>query len=158
MVMAIGVTRLEEVVRPFVRSFPSPAAPLPLNYTRPEVDGVIGVTLGGAGGRTLQWTNSAGVIVKDDDNKFRESGRQSTKVRVENPDDSDQFVEFCRADRITLSPERNAKKPPRTSSYDPSGGYHDFGSGTGKTSDMEYNYKYPDDTTCQPTKPPKRGC
>lgn len=139
------MTLVENIVRPFQGSSPYPqfrVFPAP-NHSDPRI---VDCALGGAGGRTVSWTiDGEGRVIQGDVNKFRETSRTSEEATVHNPDDPDQFVTFCRARKINLTPDKTSTGAPKTSTYDTSGGYHDLsGGGSGKTNkDREYNFKYP---------------
>ncbi len=140
---------MENAVRPFA-SVPihPPATSLPA----PVPPGVVECKLGGSGGTTTSFSfeGQTGKVTSGD--SLKESSRSSTNVRVENPDDPSQFVEFCRADRITLKPKM--PDPPRQSSFDPEGGAH--GDSVDRTA-TTYEFQYPTERTCVSREPPKGG-
>lgn len=151
------MNNMESVVRPFATDSISPlAAAGRRNFVDP---GVVVGSFGGAGGRTVSWTFSGTeTIVPPNTDNFRESSRTSVNRRVENPDDPDQFVEFCQAKRINLTPERTSgRSAVRTSTYDLSGGYHDLSGGGGRSGGRVYNYSAPTSRTCESPAPAK-GC
>lgn len=155
------MSMMENIIRPFspVNIYPALQAP----RETPEVPGVVLCQLGGSGGTTTSISFNGEMQTIESEGSFKESGRESTKVQVSNPDDPDQFVEFCRADKINLTPtNKGAKKPPRTSSYDTTGGYHDM---TGNmnhnavgSGNRDYAFQYPKDTTCVSPAKPQKGC
>lgn len=145
----MSAVSLENIIRPFspVQVRPTIYAPRP----EPVLPGIKQVKLGGSGGKSVSFTfNNSGSVV-DDNNKFQESSRKSSKVKIENEDDPDQFVEFCRADSITLRAKNKDSQPPRTSSYDTSGGTHDFGNNLDPSAggSQELNFQYPKEKTCK---------
>lgn len=155
------MSMMENIVRPFspVDIFPALQAP----RDTPVTPGVINLELGGSGGTTISMSFDGENKAVNNDNKFKESARQSTKVHVANPDDPDQFVEFCRADKITLSPLNTDRKKAVTSSYDPSGGVHQFSqSNVSPQDNREYSFQYPDENApsraCVTPAQPDRGC
>jgi hypothetical protein len=160
---------MEVLVRPFAPIVIRPPAtpPTEAGVTQEPIE----FSLGGSGGRTmsLKTARDGGVVLVDNANKYKESSRESTKVRVENEDDPDQFVEFCRADKVQFTPVKKGQNPPSTSSYDTSGGYHSFSASdpqgervarsSDDTSTKEYNFKYPTDKkTCKSQNEPPKGC
>jgi hypothetical protein len=145
-------TPLENTVRPFAQL---PIHPQRVVLPAPIAHAEIDCKLGGSGGTTTSFTlpTTSGRITTSQEN-YKESDRKSTLVRVENPDDPTQFVEFCRADKITLTKEnKSPPTPPRTSSYDLTGAMH---GGEDRTT-RNYSYKYPTDKACTPRSPPKGG-
>ena len=127
-----------------------------LVYSAPPAANLVHCKLGGSGGITQSVSFSGGskaIPSRNDD--YKESGRSSTNVRVENPDDSSQYVEFCRADSVTMtSRNRTPKAPTRTSTYDLSGGMNGGGQ---KNQTSKFQYQYPEDKACTPRDPPKGG-
>jgi hypothetical protein len=155
------MTMVENIVRPFT-NYDALPFPLPATFPPSPGDDVIDVALGGSGGRSVTWTyDGSGSVILSDTNKYKEAGRKSTLVHVENPDDPDQFVEFCRADQVTLAPQKTKQPPIRTSSYDTSGGYHDLTGGQQPTAkaegNREYSFQYPKTTACK-ERVPDKGC
>lgn len=148
----------ESVVRPFAAETISPAARTLSDVVAP---GVIACSLGGAGGRTVSWSfSNTGSVVPSKTERYRESSRSSVKRKVENPDDPSQFVEFCQATKINLSPDKEVGTP-RTSTFDQSGGYHDLGNGdsSSQRAGREYTFNAPESKTCKENDgPPERGC
>lgn len=147
-------TPLENTLRPFAQL---PIHPQQVVLRAGVVQSVIECRLGGAGGQTTSFTlGTTGLKVVDSQENYKESGRKSTLVRVENPDDSSQFVEVCRADKITLTKEnKGPQEPTRTSSYDVTGGMHG-GDDKGRST-INQSYQYPEDKACIPRTPPKGG-
>jgi hypothetical protein len=143
-------TPMEGLVRPFESPRITPLAGP--NLVAPVPPGIVEAKLGGSGGRTTSFSlDEFGInSVKKDD--FKESDRKSTLVRVENEDDPGQFVEFCRADKITLTRKENKTPPPKGSSYDVTGGQNPSASGK-----QNVEYQYPEEKTCKPKTPPKGG-
>jgi hypothetical protein len=147
--MRIATTQLEDVVRPFALKNLLPS-PTQLPQKAPE--GFTDAALGGSGGTSVTYTtDSAGFSFENEEDKFKESGRKSTLKRVENEDDPEQFIEFCRADKISLTPKQEANKPKRTSTYDTSGG------GGSNKRQLEYEFQYPDEPTCKSPSEPQSG-
>lgn len=149
---------LEQLVRPFgaVNLIPSlrPFGP------RGEATEIV-CSFGGSGTRTVSWSFDGGGAVAqfEKEEKFKETGRESQQVKVENPDDPDQFVEFCQAKTVALHRDKKGGvKPPRISSYDTSGGYHGNDTGSSVT-DRNYGFKYDkENKTCKPKKSEPKGC
>lgn len=144
------MTHLENIVRPFTAELISPVG---LRYGPAGPPVVVEVMLGGMGGRTTSYTfeGNGFKTLASDDNKFKEVGRKSTKVRVENEDDPDSFVEFCRADRVDFKTQKAPTVPKKTTSFsDPT---------RPKKDNSEYTYQHPKDKACisQPSQP-KKGC
>lgn len=148
---------IETLVRPFV---PFPLYP---STTRYRVN--LGVSdteqvLGGGGGREIQMSLSAEgkAATWPDTEKFKETGRESKQVRVENPNDSDQFVEFCQATSVKMHREPgDTSGTPRTSSYTT----HDasFTTHPGEVKNRNYGFNYDkENKTCKPQKKPATGC
>lgn len=142
---------LESWVRPFIGPAISPPAlpPQPLAVAPTDVL----ISLGGDGGLSLSLTydTTQSVIIKQDKN-FKESGRRSSNVHVENPDDPEQFVDFCRADKLSLTPKSKGSSSSKQSTYDPGGGAQ-------STTDAQtYSFDYPTSTTCKSPSEPPRGC
>lgn len=152
------MSNMESVIRPFgVESL----APLPTPGRRNFIDpAIVLASFGGAGGRTASWTISGdGSVVPPQTDNFRESSRTSVSRRVENPDDPSQFVEFCQAKRVSLSPENGSGRgPSRSTSYDLSGGYHDLTGGAGRAGGRVYNYSAPTSRNCNDKTSPDTGC
>lgn len=152
------MNNMESVIRPFGLETISPLAAAPRrNFVDPTV--IVG-SFGGAGGRTVSWTiEGSGEIVPSETDNFRESSRTSVNRRVENPDDPDQFVEFCQATKIGLSPQnQGGTSAKRTSTYDLSGGYHDLTGGAGRSGGRNYTYSAPTSRNCGSSGPPDKGC
>lgn len=160
---------MEAIVRPFAPVVIRPPSRVPLVAAITQEPVVF--SLGGTGGRTISITTDGSPRIKvvQDPNaqKFKESGRDSTKVHVENEDDPEQFVEFCRADKIKLKQDK-PDSAARQSTFDPSGGYH-YVPGAGDTvpptlaggvdEKREYSFKYPTDkATCKSPSQPDKGC
>lgn len=153
---------IETIVRPFVavpvgpsvRPFPVPSS------TADEAE----ASFGGSGGRTVSWTWDANEkVIPSSEERFNETGRESNKVKVENPDDSEQFVEFCQAKHMTLTRDKgNVPNTPRPRSF---GLFADYGTdhdrvAGGYTATREYDFLWKKDnpnTQCKPVKPEK-GC
>lgn len=149
---------LETFVRPFLPGLIHPPV-IPPSAVPEETENVF-CSLGGSGGQSGSFSyDKFKVVIKEPANSFKESGRESTKVHVENQDDPDQFVEFCRADKVKLSPEKRGGggSVPATSSYDLSGSFHDFGDRSSGTT-QSYKFQYPKDTTCKSPAEPEKGC
>lgn len=150
-------TTMEVIVRPFAPVIITPPA------RAPRATGVaadpIAFSLGGKGGRTLSITlDKNKVVVEPDKNKdLKESGRESTKVRVENEDDPDQFVEFCRANKIKMSPKKLGS-PESSASHASSEEQSTQQQGQQKDTPQEFTYKYPSDKTCKSPSEPPKGC
>lgn len=140
---------MEGLVRPFQTL---QIAPLSFNLESPPQPGIVECKLGGSGGTTTTFTLEGFGFFTDNVSDFKESDRKSTKVKVENEDDPDQFVEFCRADKITLSAKKGSDAPAKGSSYDPGGGTNP---GSRKKQNIEY--QYPDEKSCKPKNPGKGG-
>lgn len=151
------MTHLENVVRPFTAlGITPPFVVLPAKTDETRVV----CSLGGSGGRTVSWTfDGNGHVIPSDTNRFKESSRTSESARVENPDDSTQFVEFCRATKINLTPQKTAQSAPRVSSYDTSGGYQNFTNtpNTKGADDRQYSFRYPKGG-CGDSGAPPKGC
>lgn len=156
--MSVSIA-MEQIVRPFAPVNVRP--PNVIGFNRGLPAGVIPVKLGGNGGTSISFTLNGKAEAVKEDNKFHESGRESTKRRVENESDPEQAVEFCQADKITLTPANKDRQKPRTSSYDTSGGYHNNANASptkvGSTN-REYNFKYPTSKNCASPSKPARGC
>lgn len=146
---------MEVIVRPFAPVVITPPA-IVVRATGLAVP-PIAFSFGGTGGRNLSITldKKRIVVEKDKNTNLKESGRQSTKVRVENQDDPTQFVEFCRADKITMSP-KDQSSPGSTASHASSGSAPEQGQTKNSTSD--FSYKYPSDKTCKSPSQPPTGC
>lgn len=146
---------LEQLVRPFsaVDLLPSRLPTPPRGGEDTQVD----CSFGGSGTRTVSWSfDGAGIVQKETKEDFKEVGRESKQARVENPDDPDQFVEFCQATKVNLHRDKKSVAPPRLTSYDPTGGYH--GNSSSPVTDRDYGFNYDkSNTTCKPAKPPA-GC
>lgn len=141
---------LEQLVRPFgaVNLTPSlrPFGP------RGE-DTEIVCSFGGSGTRTVSWSfdSKGGVVNSDKQEKFKETGRESQKAKVENPDDPDQFVEFCQAKTVALHRDKIGVSPSRTSSYGTSSG--------SSVTDRDYSFKYDkENKKCKPKTGEPKGC
>lgn len=150
---------LESVVRPFVSPLIAPAAGQLGDLKNPDV---VNCSLGGKGGRSVPWTLSgSNKVLKSQTEKYLESSRDTVKRRVENPDDSSQFVEFCQTKRLKLNRDKGVDSP-RTSSYDLSGGYHDLTGGAGSSPQnvRDYSFNVPEKTPeCKKgVKSSDRGC
>lgn len=162
---------MESIVRPFAPIVIRPPARAPDVASAPQEP--VAFSFGGTGGRTVSITTDGHPLIKvvqDNNSNYKESGRESTKVHVENSDDPEQFVEFCRADKIHLKQDKKgaSASAPRQSSFDPSGGYH-YVSGAGDPTPpplsggidekREYSFKYPTDkATCKSPSTPDKGC
>jgi hypothetical protein len=154
--------QMENIVRPFISR---PISPDFVVLPRKEVPGVVLCSLGGAGGRSVSWSTSAQGEVVTDNHRQNEVFRSSQEATVTNPDDPGQSVTFCRATTVRTIPERTATTPPRTTSYDTSGGYHDLSQGdTGSKSNLkrpnsfqETTYHYPSGN-CNDSGAPGTGC
>lgn len=144
------MTTMEDTVRPFASvAFMPGSTTLP--YKRPA--NFIECKLGGSGGTSTSFSmESYGTEYKRAKDEFKESSRKSTLVRVENPDDASQYVEFCRADEITLTSKDKSKQKQRTSSYDLSGGMHGD-----DRQHRKYEYQYPNNRDCKSREPPLGG-
>lgn len=143
------MTNMETIVRPFapVAVFPA-ASVFRLSRGADSNEQV----LGGGGGREVSFTfnNESKAAKWPDTEKFKESGRESTKVKVENPDDSEQFVEFCQAKSVSLKKERDGA-PPRKTSYGTSGNQG--------VNNRDYGFNYDkENKQCKPQKGPPKGC
>lgn len=142
------MTNFENIVRPFQIQ---PLTPFGTRL-RPPVDPVVvECALGGMGGRTVtfSFTGNGFKTLSLGDQKFKEVDRSSTKVKVENADDTDNFVEFCRPDRVDFASQKPS--PLKATSFsDPA---------NAKKSSSEYTYQHPSDKACQaqPSQP-KKGC
>jgi hypothetical protein len=148
--MTTRAAPMENTIRPFA---PVDFIPAISNLPARVPDGIVECKLGGSGGTTTTFTFEGSGFETIKSEQYKESNRASTKVRVENPDDPSQFVEFCRADKITLTSKKQQETIPRTSSYDTTGGYH----GEGGRTTREYEFQYPSDRTCRSREPPKGG-
>lgn len=138
---------IEGFVRPFVvpSILPPPLAPRPA----PLDPTAIIVSLGGKGGTTVSMTfetTTRATVVPG--KNFKETGRKSTLTHVENEDDPDQFVEFCRADKVSVKPKKRAGGSDRSSSF-----------GSGDRDDTEtYSFDYPKTKECKSPNEPPKGC
>lgn len=137
---------MENIVRPFVR--PS-VSPLRINTRAPVPADEVECSLGGSGGRSISFQLEGGGFVFINQKNFKETSRKSTLVRVENEDDPNQFVEFCRTDKINFKENKEDKY--RKTSY---GGGPSPGGGTEKNS---FSMQHPTDRTCRPPAEPSRG-
>lgn len=157
---------LESWVRPFIGPAISPPALPPQPLTVAPTDVLI--SLGGDGGMSLSLTydTSQRVIIKPENN-FKESSRRSTNVHVENPDDPDQFVDFCRADTIGYTPKNKGSSSPKQSTYNALGAEgttaaegqaRDATGAQGIQGQTLYTFDYPTSTTCKSPSEPPRGC
>jgi hypothetical protein len=112
------MTNMENTVRPFTPVQIHPAAS---NMSAPLPPGVVECSLGGSGGTTTSFSyNGQTGEVKTEGTNWKETGRTSTAVRIENPEDSSQYVDMCRADKITMQPtdqQQAPPNPPTQSSY-----------------------------------------
>lgn len=151
------MTAMELLVRPFgfVVVTPPPRAPSVAVVVIPPVE----FALGGKGGRTISITlDKFNVVIEKDKNDLKESGRKSTKVRVENEDDPDQFVEFCRADKITMSPVKKGTSSPAAASHASTDTSTAPQKGPKKDTPQDFSYVYPPDKTCKSPSEPPKGC
>lgn len=142
---------LENFVRPFAAPNISPPA-IPPQPLAPSIIDVI-CSLGGDGGQTVSVTyetEHSTMVVES--NNYKESGRRSSKVHVENEDDPDQFVDFCRADKLSLTKKNKGSSASKQSSYDPGGS---TASGSQATN---YSFEYPTEKTCKSKSEPPKGC
>lgn len=144
---------LEEIVRPFQGASIFPSAERLGPLTAP---GIVFCSLGNKGGKTVSWSFSAeGKAPVSENTKLKETGRTSIKQRIENPDDSSQFVEVCQATSIKTTSEARTDKAPAQSTYT------NF-SAMGKMSKQEYDTFYTGgkdpNPECAPTGKPVRGC
>jgi hypothetical protein len=110
---------IENIVRPFQQNNYLPARQ---NLVPGAAGDVLHISLGGAGGRTTSFTQDGSgevIATREVPNKFHETSRISTTVRVENPDDADQFVDFKRADQVELKaePVKIPDHPTKKSTY-----------------------------------------
>lgn len=139
---------LEQLVRPFgaVNLIPSLA---PFGPRGEQTD--IPCSFGGTGTRTVSWSfDGGGVVGSDKEEKFKETGRESQQVKVENEDDPDQFVEFCQAKSVSLHRDKQGVQPARISSY---------GTSTPTINDRNYSFKYDkENKTCKPKRGEPTGC
>lgn len=156
---------MEVIVRPFAPVVVTPPA-LAARATG-GTDDPIAFSLGGKGGRTLSITlDKNKIVVKPEDkNDLKESGRQSTKVRVENENDPEQFVEFCRADKISMRPKKDQPngQPNEQASYaksvnDTQAAFAASQIAPNKPEVHSFGYKYPSDKTCKSPSAPPKGC
>lgn len=153
--MAGQLVHMEGVVRPFETKGPFLQAPSRL--PPPEVPGIVNVSLGGSGGTTTSFSlDTKGSYVQESQD-YKESSRTSTNVRVEQDGNPDNFVEFCRADKIGLTSKDPKKPPAKASSYDPTGGAGNLGGANGGKDKRNYEFQYPEDKACTPKNPPKGG-
>ena len=92
-------TQMENTIRPF-----APVAFLPASSRLPSrlPEGIVQCKLGGSGGTTTSFSFEGSGFQFINNESYKESGRTSTNVRVENPEDPGQYVEFCRADKVSL--------------------------------------------------------
>src|SRR5262245_25496569 len=103
-------TPMEVTVRPFAQV---PIHPDQTTLPARVPAEVIDCHLGGEGGTTTSFSlGGLKIKVINRNETFKESGRKSTNVRVENPDDSSQFVEFCRADSVSLTSKNDTPTQP----------------------------------------------
>lgn len=137
---------MENIVRPFQRSS---VTPLRINLRAPVPSDEVECSLGGSGGRSVSFQLEGGGFIFVNEKNFKETGRKSTLVRVENQDDSNQFVEFCRTDKINFKENKDDKY--RKSSY--STGQ----STSGSTEKNSFSMQHPTDRTCRPPAQPDRG-
>lgn len=146
---------MEVIIRPFAPVVITPPA-IAVRATGLVVPPVA-FSFGGSGGRNLSITLDKRRFVVTDDKKqdLKESGRQSTKVKVVNPDDPSQFVEFCRANKITMSP---TAQPSPSSSASHASSEPVIEQGQEKKSPSSFSYKYPSDKTCISPSTPDKGC
>jgi hypothetical protein len=147
---------VEGLVRPFVAGNVSPqSVRLPAKPNNPLV---VECSLGGSGGRTTTFTMSgSGFIVENTNNQYKESNRKSTLVHVENEDNPDQFVEFCRADNIQFTQRKEPQRQQKNSTYDPYNAAQAQARLGKERSKQGYGYQYPEDKTCRPKNPDKGG-
>lgn len=141
---------MEGLVRPFQTTSISPQA---LPFTAEALDpAIIECKLGGNGGRTTSFSVNGDDAFVDTSKDFKESNRESTLVKVENEEDPDQFVEFCRADKITLTGKKKSSEAPRATSFDT-----ESGTDPGSKDKQNIEYQYPPDKSCKPANPDKGG-
>lgn len=157
---------MEVIIRPFAPVVITPPA-IAVRATGLVVPPVA-FSFGGSGGRNMSITLDKKRVVVADDKKqdLKESSRQSTKVKVVNPDDPSQFVEFCRADHITMRPKKEASPAPSAThaSTDPAiiANQGDvpgvLAHGAANDAPSSFDYKYPSDKTCKSPSEPPKGC
>lgn len=111
---------LEPVVRPFQDR---PIAPAVLILDDMKQDEPIVQSIGSEGGTTFDFSYSfSGNAKSSGGDDWKETSRKSETVRIENPDDSDQFVQTKRAKSINFNDTKTGK------------------------SKRSYNFNYPDNT------------
>lgn len=156
---------MEVIVRPFAPVVITPPVRAPRALGIPA-DPIV-FSLGGKGGRSMNITlDKHKIVVEPKKNDLKESGRQSTKVRVENETDPSQFVEFCRADKIKMSPVKKGGPEDSSShaSTDPAiianqGNVPGvLAHGPANDAPSSFSYKYPSDKTCKSPSTPDKGC
>jgi hypothetical protein len=97
---------LERTIRPFQLPAVTPPA-LVLDDTK-QADPVA-VSLGREGGKRFDYSYSFSSSVHSATDSYKEVSRKTETKRIENPDDSDQFVEIKRATEIKLVNENDPK-------------------------------------------------
>ena len=105
------MTNLEQIVRPFQTGELFSPFSQPTGRGRPAIEPVL-VSIGkGGDAQTFSYSNHFhGESGDIQGGKFKEIKRTTKKVRVENPDDSEQFVEFKRVESVLLKNEKSDEK------------------------------------------------
>jgi hypothetical protein len=104
----------ERIVRPFAAKDVTPSVPSLFPRSAPPGDAVA-MSIG-KGGDAQTFSYSYHYHAESGDvkgGKFKEIKRTQRTVRVENPDDSDQYVEFKRVEQVTLQRENGDKEKVR---------------------------------------------
>jgi hypothetical protein len=91
---------LELIVRPFQLRELTPPTIIP-GSAQPQPPVV--VMIGGEGTKTFKWSNSQDAELSTIVDKYKEINRTTKTVRVTNPDDDSQFVDFKRVEDLTLA-------------------------------------------------------
>ena len=103
---------MELIVRPFQTRNVTPPTIVPGTASAPEP---VSVTLGGSGSKTFRFSYSESAeLGQAAQDSYKEIRRTSKTIKITNPDDEDQFVEFKRAEKVTLA---NTTDPSRKRSY-----------------------------------------
>jgi hypothetical protein len=92
----------EQLVRPFQTRPFGPAIAGPGSGDGPPPPDAIVIKWEGKGGKVFDYVfNYSSTMQMPDEEEHRETKRISKKKRIENPEDSTQYVEFMRATEIT---------------------------------------------------------
>src|SRR5216683_6751236 len=116
------MSNMETIIRPFQR--PTTIADKQRQITTPVVvpPEIAIIVWGGAGQSPTMKVSGVDIKVKHNDVKMKEVRRTTRKIRVQNPDDPNQFIIEDRPEKLRLKTGPMAKQTDNSMNFTPSGG------------------------------------